>query len=413
MSRTRPEPCLRSQLRDAVQGRAADAAGDGGDADPEVAVLLGVHADVVAAVGARGRRRGAVEEHALEVLVLEDVAELLGAPVGHQELQAGAVAQPAVAVVAEDRDDALPDVRDVLQGHPDPEALGEHRVGGEPATDPHVEPGPVLGVLDPDERDVVDLVGDVEAGAAGDRGLELAGQVGELRAADVAVEDLAHGRRAVEHLVGRDAGHRRPEDDPWGVAAGLGGGQADRLEALPDLGHVLDPDPVQLDVLAVGHVGGVAGELAADVGDGAQLVGVERPAVAADPQHEELRVELAGVEGGRLAAVDAGLALGVETPPAHPAAEVLTGDAGEPLLGVDLLDAGPDVEAVVGLLELLVAVQRACGRRRPRHRWPCRPAAGDGSGSASPHHSARSLMRCITVHYLTGNPPCPGGCFRT
>ena len=115
---------------------------------------------------------------------------------------------------------------------------------------------------------------------------------------------------------------------------------------------------MQLDVLAVGDVRGVAGELAADLGHRAQLLAVERSAVAADPEHEELGVELARVEGRGLAAVDAGLALGVEPPPPHPPPQVLTRDAGEALLGVDLLDAGAHVEAVVRLLELLVGVQR-------------------------------------------------------
>ena len=73
------------------------------------------------------------------------------------------------------------------------------------------------------------------------------------------------GRR-VDDLVGRDAGERAAEDDARGVAARLGGLQADRLEAAPDLGHVLDADPVVLDVLPVADVGGAAGELVAEVG---------------------------------------------------------------------------------------------------------------------------------------------------
>ena len=172
----------------------------------------------------------------------------------------------------------------------------------------------------------------------------------------------------------------------------------------PDLGDVLDADPVQLDVLPVGDVGGVAGELGADLGDGAQLVAARRAAVAADPEHEVLVVELAGVEGGGLAAVDAGLALGVEPPPAHPAAQVLAGDRGEPLLGVDLLDALPDVEAVVGLLELLVGVQRGAVAVGPGAGGlaclPLRP----GRGLASPSHCANCVMDCITVHYSTAIP---------
>ena len=49
--------------------------------------------------------------------------------------------------------------------------------------------------------------------------------------------------------------------------------QADRLEPAPDLRHVLDPDPVQLDVLPVGDVGGVPGELHRDLADHPQLLG--------------------------------------------------------------------------------------------------------------------------------------------
>ena len=97
----------------------------------------------------------------------------------------------------------------------------------------------------------------------------------------------------------------------------------DGLEAAPDLGDVLDADPVQLDVLPVGDVGGVAGELGLRLGDARAAGPVERAAVDADPQHEVLVVQLGGVEGGGLAAVDAGLALRVETPPAHPAAQVV------------------------------------------------------------------------------------------
>ena len=124
---------------------------------------------------------------------------------------------------------------------------------------------------DPDEGDVVDLVHDVQARVAGDRRLELAGEVGQLGVADEAPGDLVDRGGRVDDLVGGDAGQRAAEDDARGVAAGLGGLQADRLEAAPDLGHVLDPDPVVLDVLPVADVGGAAGELGGDVGEDPQL----------------------------------------------------------------------------------------------------------------------------------------------
>ena len=44
-------------------------------------------------------------------------------------------------------------------------------------------------------------------------------------------------------------------------------------------GDVLDADPVELDVLPVGDVGGVAGELSGDLGDRAQLAEVKSAAV--------------------------------------------------------------------------------------------------------------------------------------
>jgi hypothetical protein len=106
--------------------------------------------------GGRGVR---VDELAAEVLVLEHLAELLDAPVGDQELQPGARAQPAVAVVAEDRRRRPPRRRHLVERDPDAELLGEHRVGRQAAADPEVEAGAVLGVHGADEGDVVDLGG--------------------------------------------------------------------------------------------------------------------------------------------------------------------------------------------------------------------------------------------------------------
>ena len=67
----------------------------------------------------------------------------------------------------------------------------------------------------------------------------------------------------------------------------------------------------------------------------------------------------------RPAAVDAGPALGVEPPPAHPAAQVGRVDRVEAPVGVDVLDPGPDVEPVVVLLDLLVGVERLAVAHRP------------------------------------------------
>src|SRR5690606_36333575 len=122
-------------------------------------------------------------------------------------------------------------------------------------------------------------------------------QVRELGGADVAVVDVAQLRRRVDDLVVGDPGQRAADDGARDVAARLRRVEADRLERLPDGGDVLDADPVQLDVLPVGDVGGAAGVPGGDVGDGAQRPDVELPAVDPDPHHEVEVFELLVREG--------------------------------------------------------------------------------------------------------------------
>src|SRR5699024_5829479 len=165
-------------------------------------------------------------------------------------------------------------------------------------------------------------------------------------------------RRRIDELIGGDSGHRRTENDPGHVAAGLGRLQADGFEPSPDLGDVLDLDPVELDVLAIREVGAAAGEFVRDLGDRAQLLGGELAAVDADPEHEVLVLELMGLEGGCPAAVDAGFALSVQPPPAEAPVQIIGVDRGESALRVDGLDPVADVESVVFGLVDLVLVQR-------------------------------------------------------
>src|SRR5699024_12412407 len=100
------------------------AAGDEADADVVAAVDLLVRAPMVAG-GQRRLRGGAVSEPVAEVFGLEDLAELLRTPVGQQELHPRLVAQPPVAVVAEDRGHTDPGVDHLIGGDPGAEALGE------------------------------------------------------------------------------------------------------------------------------------------------------------------------------------------------------------------------------------------------------------------------------------------------
>ncbi len=212
------------------------------------------------------------------------------------------------------------------------------------------------------------------------------------------VEDLTDRRGRVDQLVRRDAGKRAAEHDAGHVTACLLRRQTDRLEPVPDHRDVLDADPVQLDVLTVGHVGAVPGVGRRDVGDRPQLLGRQLTAVDPDPEHEVLVVELVRLEDGGTAAVDAGLALRVEAPPPEAAAQVGGVDRGEASVRVDVLDAGSHVERVVVLLGLLVGVERLAVSERPlaltlagpgaggpdrRWRWWCWGVSCESSGEAA------------------------------
>src|SRR5690606_8330388 len=100
---------LLDQIAQAGQDLAVDPAHRRRGADVEPAVLLLVDADVVAVAG-RPLGGGVRNEFPAEVLVLENLAELLDAPVLDEELQAGPRPEPAIAVVPEDGDDAFPRV---------------------------------------------------------------------------------------------------------------------------------------------------------------------------------------------------------------------------------------------------------------------------------------------------------------
>src|SRR5215207_2395189 len=165
-------------------------------------------------------------------------------------------------------------------------------------------------MYDTDKSDVVYLRRDIVNRMTGECGLELPRQVGVLRIADVAVDDLLNGRCGIDDLLSSNPGYRRAEDYPGAVAAGLGGVEADGLEATPDLGNVFD----------------------------------------ANAQHEVLIVQLPRLQGRGLAAIDAGSALGVEPVPPEATTKIIGIDGCEAALGVYVLDPGPDVERVVVLL---------------------------------------------------------------
>ena len=177
--------------------------------------------------------------------------------------------------------------------------------------------------------------------------------------------DLGERLGAVDDLVLGDAGDGGAEEGARAVAARLERGEADRLEALPDRRDALDLDPVVLDVVAVGDVGGVAAVRRGDLAQRPEGGSVEDRAVGAHAHHEVAVVELLLLELGGLAAVEARCALRVEAHPAEATTQVGRVDRVEAPAGVGVEDAVPHVERVVVLLGLLVLVERLGVAERP------------------------------------------------
>ncbi len=114
------------------------------------------------------------------------------------------------------------------------------------------------------------------------------------------------------NFIGGDSGERAAGDVADDVAAGAFGREADGIERVDHFRERLDGEPVELDVLADGDVGEVAGVLARDAADDAELMCGEDAVGDADAHHEV-------VGGEAFAALAAGgadaVALGVDAPP--------------------------------------------------------------------------------------------------
>ena len=206
-----PAPVLLGQVGEGPQRGARRPPGAQGHPDREAAVALPCDPHMVARVGFGRRGRRTVRQGFLEVFRLEDLPEPLRPPVPDEELQPGPVAAAPVAVVAEQRGDPGPGVGDQVRLDEPAQPLPQHAA---PSTGRRRPTGrsraPSSGCVHADERDVVDLVQGALVGTAGHRALELAGQVGEVRVADVALDGLLQDGGRVDDLVGRDPASGQP-----------------------------------------------------------------------------------------------------------------------------------------------------------------------------------------------------------
>jgi len=168
-------------------------------------------------------------------------------------------------------------------------------IGVRPWPPPHDDLESRLTGVVPDhpEPDVVDLHGGAIVGRTRDGNLELARQERELRVQRGPLSDDLGIDTGVVDFVGCDTGKLVGGDIADAVAAGLDGVHLDRGELIENVGDLLEPGPVVLDVLTRGEVAIALVVDPGDTGQHAHLIGRQDAVGDGDPQHigVELQVE--------------------------------------------------------------------------------------------------------------------------
>ena len=246
--------------------------------------------------------------------LLELLAQRLGADAVDEELQARLAARlPVLLGVAEDAGHPGDDLGRLLGRDEDVHPAREARLGGEAAADAQVEAARAVLGDRAGERDVVDQAARAVLAAARDRDLVLAREVRVELVVEEVVVDRLGGGVAVDDLVVREAGERAADHVAGDVAAGAGRGHPDALEAVEDLGDVLQPDPVDLEALARRAVDDAAAELLGDPGHRLGLSGAQLALDDLDAHHE---MPVAGVVRVEAVPLEEADVIGVERLPA-------------------------------------------------------------------------------------------------
>ena len=173
--------------------------------------------------------------------------------------------------------------------------LADHRRPPEPAADHHPIADLAGLVADDAEADIVDADRRPVLGRAGHRDLELARQPAELGVQARPLADQLGGRARVLDLVGGDAGEMVGGDVADAIARGLDAVHLDVGEQIENVGDVLQPRPVELDVLPRGEMAVAAVVAVGDQGELAQLARAQRAIGNGDAQHVGVKLEVEAV----------------------------------------------------------------------------------------------------------------------
>src|SRR5437867_5264216 len=128
--------------------------------------------------------------------------------------------------------------------------------------------------------------------ASGNRYVERSRQIRVGRVSHEHLSEFPDYRGGIKKLIRRESGHRAANHITNIVHTGLERDEPDAVYALPDLRHVIDGEPAQLDLLPGCNIRKALAELAADFGERAQL-GCGRDAVGNTHAHHKMTRRLA------------------------------------------------------------------------------------------------------------------------
>src|SRR3990172_878167 len=226
-------------------------------------------------------------------------------------------------------------------------------LGREPAADPDRKADfPRFRVGEGGDADIVDFGVGAPDPTARDRDLVLARKVVELGIPVEHPRRRVNEGRGVYDLVGVDAGQGAAGDIPRVVPARPHRGDPAPPEALKDLGEILNPHPVELDVLADGQVRDSPGVPFSEVGDRTELMREEESVWDPDAYHEVGD----GLSFAALASDSArAIPLRVDSPPSKVRVEPLGGDGLVPITGEaeNLLEMLPGIQLPLEPLDTL------------------------------------------------------------
>src|SRR4029077_3362041 len=198
----------------------------------------------------------------------------------------------ARAVIAENLDQLhynggrLIDFDKYVQVRSDGESSGAHL-----STYKHIKPdSPTL--FCGNQRDILRLIMRAVVQTAGDRDVELARQVRELRVAIAPDDDaiqVVHDRRGVKQLMRGQTGQGAPIDVSDVVNAGLERAQVHTPKLFPDRGDAVESKSAQLDLLPRRNVQDAIAKATGELSDGAQLIAPHESVRHADAHHELAR----------------------------------------------------------------------------------------------------------------------------